>query len=78
MAEEPQLCPHCGHTNEHWDEFCLSCGRRLTSATHEGRFRRLLRKLSILKPADALGDNPAGVGEAYRHGPMDHSGGAGF
>ncbi len=24
MAEEPQLCPHCGHTNEHWDEFCLS------------------------------------------------------
>jgi hypothetical protein len=75
MTEAPQVCPCCGHTNEHWDQFCLSCGRRVTSVVHEGLLHRLLRKLSILKPSDALGENPTGVGEAYRHTPMNHSDG---
>jgi hypothetical protein len=53
-------------------EFCPDCGRRLTAVKPEGRLAAIGRILHLFKPADALSDNPAGVGEAYKHGPMNH------
>jgi hypothetical protein len=71
-AEAQHQCPHCRAAYDRFSEFCTSCGRRLTSVKPEGRFTRIGRVLRILKPADALGANPKGVGEAYKHGPMNH------
>ena len=71
-AEAQHQCPHCGAAYDRLPEFCTSCGRRLTSVKPEGRLTRVGRALRILKPADPLGANPKGVGEAYKHGPMNH------
>jgi hypothetical protein len=68
-----QPCPHCGVPSPTFTEFCPGCGRRLTSARRESLIHRILAKLWIIKPSDALGENPTGVAEAYKHAPMNHS-----
>ena len=73
MGEQDQTCPHCGAVSAAFTESCTGCGRRLTCVTPETRLHRVLRAPRLVKPSDALGENPAGVGEAYRHGPMNHS-----
>ena len=73
MTEQAQVCPHCGNTNEHWDQFCLACGQRLTSVQpEEGRLHRLLRWLGLARPTDAAAPNRAFYRELYRKGPMNH------
>jgi hypothetical protein len=74
--QEQHECPHCGATTQGLPEFCPSCGRRLTAVKPPGRFAPLVRVLRWFKPADPLGQNPKGVGEAYKHGPMNHGGDA--
>ena len=45
-----------------------------TSARRESLVHRILARLWIIKPSDALGgENPTGVAEAYKHTPMNHS-----
>ena len=72
--EKPFECQHCGTMTAGPPEFCPACERRLTAVRPPGRFAWLVGVLRWLKPADALGENPKGVGEAYKHAPMDHSG----
>jgi hypothetical protein len=55
VSQAPQVCPDCGHTNEHWDQFCLSCGRRITSVQRHGPFSRLLSYLGGVKDYDPSG-----------------------
>ena len=73
MHEAQQPCPDCGVPSPPFTEFCPGCGRRLTCAKREGRLHRILRALWIIKPSDALGENPTGVAEAYKRTPMNHS-----
>jgi len=75
--EKQFQCPHCGATTEGPPEFCPSCDRRLTVVKPPGRLAWVGSVLRWFKPADALGHNPKGVGEAYKHGPMNHSEGGG-
>ena len=72
MTEEAQVCPHCGNTNEHWDQFCLACGQRLTSVQPEGRMHRALRRLGLARPSNPPEPNRAFYREVYRKGPMNH------
>lgn len=66
-------CPHCGAMTLGPPEFCPACGRRLTVVRPPSRFAGLVRALRFLRPSDPLGRDPKGVGEAYKHGPMNHS-----
>ncbi len=75
--DKPFQCPHCGAMTVGAPEFCPSCDRRLTAVKPPGRFAWVGSVLRWFKPADALGQNPEGVGEAYKHGPMNHSEGGG-
>jgi len=73
MAAEERICPECGATWAVSETFCSTCGRRLTCVKPERRIHRVLKVLGGLRPADALGQNPKGVGDAYRHAPLNHS-----
>jgi len=76
MAEAKQQypCPHCGAMTLGPPEFCPACGRRLTSVRPPGRFAWLGRILGFIKSTGPLGSNPESLAEAYKHGPIDHSG----
>ncbi len=76
-SENQFQCPHCGAMTVGPPEFCPSCDRRLTTVKPPGRFAWVGSVLRLIKPAHALGQNPEGVGEAYKHGPMNHSEGGG-
>jgi hypothetical protein len=78
MTEQPQVCPHCGHANERWDQFCFACGQRLSSVQPEGRMHRFFRWLGLAKPADPPPPNREFYREVYRQGPMSHGDGQGL
>jgi len=74
-SEKPFQCPHCGAMVAGPPEFCPACGRRLTSVKPPGRFAWIAGILRWIKPSgDMLGENPKDVGEAYKHGPINHGG----
>jgi hypothetical protein len=73
MAGDVRMCRECGATSAVAETFCPHCGRRLTCVKPQRRIHRVLGVLASLRPADPLGQNPRGVGEAYKHAPLNHS-----
>jgi hypothetical protein len=78
VSDQMQTCPYCGAPSRLFTNLCPSCGRRLSSVKTENRLLRLLHALR--RPpsgGDALGRDPAGTLEIYKHVPINRGGGEG-